>query len=413
MPYAPGQAIGPLRKAGSKKLSGAIALLQPADIHCLHEKPAGIVIIEGAPFSHAMISLLHWGVPTVILNRLEADKLSAGTQVLLDGSKGVITTGIAQWNKEDRQYPQAPVSEHGLHTRDGEPVALLTSIRDVEGARNSVNHGAPAIGLVRTEFLQLEDDSRPGRAFYKRALGEICNAAEALPVTVRLLDVSPDKYPPWLPPIQRAKTPLGLQGGRLFETSPVKEVVKAQLEAIHELSSHYQLRLIIPFLSQYEELHHWRDYVRLYVPKSIPLGAMIETPSAALDIGRWLEAVDFIAVGCNDLMQHVFAADRDDPALEAYLDPYAPVLFRLFRQMAEAVSANLDEVQLCGLLPQFSGIMPALLGLGYRVFSVEPMLIPYLTEVIQGVSLESSRRLAQNICEAHRSSEVKKLLGCL
>ena len=412
MPYAPGQATGPLRNADSKTLSGAIALLRPADIHCLHAKPAGIIVIGGAPFSHPMISLLHWGVPAVILDDLEAEKLSEGIQVLLDGSKGVITTDIAQWIKENRQFPRAPASEHGLRTMDGEPVALLSSIRDAEGARYSVIHGATAIGLVRSEFLQAEDGAPPDRGFYERALAEICKNAGKLPVTVRLLDVSADKYPPWLPPIKGAKTPLGLQGGRLFETFPVKQVVKAQLEAVHELSSHYQLKLIIPFLSQYEDLLHWRDYVRRYVPESVPLGAMVETPSAALDIDRWLQAVDFVAVGCNDLMQNIFAADRDKPALKAYLDPYAPVLFRLFRQMAEAASGNLDKVQLCGLFPQFAGIMPALLGMGYRVFSVEVMQIPYLAEVIQGVSLESAQGLAGNICEARRSSEVKKLLGC-
>ena len=138
---------------------------------------------------------------------------------------------------------------------------------------------------------------------------------------------------------------------------------------------------------------------------------MIETPSGALDIGRWLDTVDFVAVGCNDLMQSVFAADRDQPMLKTYLDPYAPVLFRLFKQMAESIEERLDRVQLCGLLPQYPGVMPILLGLGYRTFSVEAMLIPHLVQVIQSVSTKSARILAERVCDARQTCEVTKLLG--
>ena len=197
----------------------------------------------------------------------------------------------------------------------------------------------------------------------------------------------------------------------MFDKEPVDNVVKAQLSAINNLSSRYQLKLIIPFLSKYEELIYWRNHIRKVFTGNIPLGAMIETPSRALDIANWIEAVDFVSIGCNDLMQSLFAADRDQSVVKSYLDPHAPVLFRLFRQMAESVEGQLERVQLCGLLPQYSGVMPILLGLGYRIFSVEPVLIPHLTQVIKSVSLESARMLAERVCEARQTDEVRKLMG--
>ena len=410
MPYAPGQVRGYLRRPHHADLSGAIVLLHATEIDQLQETPAGIVVIDGAPFSHTMISLLRWGVPAVIVDKTQARSLSEGMLVTLDGGSGLISTGKVGGDSPEWQSPAPPPGRRELVTADGSPVFLRSSVRDAEGASDAASRGASAIGLVRTEFLQPGDGSTPDRAFYEHTLGEICRAAGTLNVTIRLLDVSPDKYPPWLPAIKGAQTPLGLQGVRLFDTGPVDRVIEAQLEAIKTLSNRQELKLIIPFLSRYEELVRWRDHIRDVLPGHIPIGAMVETPSAALDMARWLDAVDFVAVGCNDLVQNTFAADRDQPVLNSLLDPYEPVLYRLFKQMAESVSGELDRVQLCGLLPQFAGVMPLFLGMGYRVFSVEAMLIPHLAQVIQGVSIDSARELAEKVCEADRSSEVRKLL---
>ena len=91
---------------------------------------------------------------------------------------------------------------------------------------------------------------------------------------------------------------------------------------------------------------------------------MTEVPAAILDMQHWFEVADFVSIGCNDLMQCLFAADRDIPELRNYLDPCAPALFRFLRQAATAAGENIDKVQLCGLLPQMPGVLPVLLGMG-------------------------------------------------
>jgi phosphoenolpyruvate-protein kinase (PTS system EI component) len=138
---------------------------------------------------------------------------------------------------------------------------------------------------------------------------------------------------------------------------------------------------------------------------------MAETPAAVLAMQDWFEVADFVSIGCNDLMQCLFAADRDLPELSALLDPYAPVLFRFLRQAAQAADANLGKVQLCGMLPQMPGVLPVLLGLGYSNFSVEPMMIPYLAEIIHATTLPQAQALAHEICTAKDNREVRALLG--
>jgi phosphoenolpyruvate-protein kinase (PTS system EI component) len=138
---------------------------------------------------------------------------------------------------------------------------------------------------------------------------------------------------------------------------------------------------------------------------------MAETPAAALALAETLEAADFVALGCNDLMQCFFGVDRELLEVSRFLDPCAPPLLRFLRQAAEAAGDAVGEVQLCGLLPQAPGILPVLLGLGYRVFSVEPVAIPYLARTIGAVRIDSAESLAAAACAAPDATSVRRLLG--
>jgi phosphoenolpyruvate-protein kinase (PTS system EI component) len=109
-------------------------------------------------------------------------------------------------------------------------------------------------------------------------------------------------------------------------------------------------------------------------------------------------------------MQCLFGADRDQPELRRYLDPYAPALYRFLQQVANAVQSQLDEVQLCGVLPQLPGILPLLLGLGYRTFSVEATMLPHLRQTIARTHTAEARMLAESVCHARSSAVVRTLL---
>jgi phosphoenolpyruvate-protein kinase (PTS system EI component) len=138
---------------------------------------------------------------------------------------------------------------------------------------------------------------------------------------------------------------------------------------------------------------------------------MAETPAAVLDLAGWGDLVDFLSIGTNDLIQYYFGADRDEPTLSNILDPYAPVLYRLLRQIADAAADYRDEIRLCGVLPRLPGALPILVGLGFRYFSVDPIWIPYLAEALQSLSLNDTKALACRVCACRDSKEVVEMLG--
>ncbi|MGB5606873.1 MAG: putative PEP-binding protein, partial [Gammaproteobacteria bacterium] len=265
-------------------------------------------------------------------------------------------------------------------------------------------------GLVRSEFFVPAAGCLPDAAFYEKEFHDLCTAAVPLPVTIRLLDIAADKHPAWLPVDAAAGGVLGLQGVRLYDREPVHSVYRAQLAAIDALAGTFDLRVLLPCVADLDELGHWRADIRRQLTHTLPFGVMAETPAACLQIGAWLEVADFVSIGCNDLMQCLFGADRERPELRRYLDPHAPPLFRFLQQVAAAGQGQLERVQLCGVLPQLPGILPVLLGLGFRVFSVEPALLPYLWQCIANTTIGAARVLADKVCAAPDGGAVRELL---
>ena len=407
MPYVPGTARGVLQRGLSANHAGRIVMLEQPLAGPFEPAPAGFVVINGAPLSHAMIPLLGSGVPTVIVSLAQAAALHPGMEVALDGATGLVSSDTTRITP----VPAPPVSVAGCATADGVSVQLRVSARNRQAVQRAAEIGAESIGLVRSEFIEPTDGRIPDTAFYRDAFRALCEAASGLPVTIRLFDVAADKRPVWLPPDAAAGGVLGRQGVRLYMEEPVQGIYRAQLEAIDAFAGEFELRVLLPYVADSAELTEWSGDVRARLSRPVPVGAMAETPAAALQIGVWLETADFVGIGCNDLMQCLFGADRDRPELARYLDPYAPSLYRFLAQIVAAAGVRLEAVQLCGVLPQLPGVLPILLGLGFRVFSVEAMLLPWLGQTIAQARIETARILAEQVCAAHDAGTVRRLAG--
>lgn len=416
-PFAPGVAQGIIHHTLSELAPDSLLVvaqdqLNPFELHTLMRKrPAGLVISDGAPFSHPMIRLLSLSVPVVIVSAQQARALPAGAEALLDGGNGIICAVDEGETAEPSVLPLPPRSDAPLLTADGVAVELRASVGDAHGAANALRQGAASLGLVRSEFLLPADGTVPDADFYQAALHAICEAAHPLAVTVRLLDLAADKRPPWLRPIAGMMGTLGLQGARLYNIEPVRSAFLAEVEAIARLARAFELGLLIPYVVKPEEFRHWRREIEDRLPVPMAIGSMAETPAAAFGIADLLAEADFVALGCNDLMQCLFAADRDLPQLRSLLDPYAPVLFRFLRQVAQAAREHISRVQVCGLLSQLPHILPVLLGLGYRTFSVDPYFIPFLTRSVRQTDTQAAAAQATAICEARDSASARLLLG--
>ena len=404
MPYITGTARGRLLEGLSDDPGRQIMVLRRNALQIPSERPAGFLIIDGAPFSHAMIPLLATGVPSVIISTEQSIQLPWDSDVSLDGRTGLVTT-----HPVGDEPGRIPAKTSSTKTLDGNEIHLRVSVRNLDALQKAVKAKAEAIGLVRSEFLLPADGGIPDVDYYRREFGKICEAAASMPITIRLLDVGGDKLPLWLPGIEGIGGPLGLQGVRLYGQDTIRRVVKAQLAAIDELSIGFDIRALIPFLSSRDEVLHWTTWVRRELTHAVPLGAMAETPSAALQIAEWFDLVDFVALGCNDLIQCLFGADRDRSELRDYLDPYAPSLFRFLRQVSLGATEQLSKIQLCGVLPQLPGVLPVLLGLGFQIFSVEAASLPHLRQTLADTSLEQARSLAQRVCAARDTRQVREL----
>lgn len=408
IPYVPGMARGVLHR-GYDAAPGHISIYSPHDRKPPASTSSAIIVVEGAPFSHPMIRLRARCVPIVMVDKSAAAQLVEGTEVVVDGASGLVTDEPD--NALTKAVPATPEPGRPVLLADGEEVHLLASVASVASARAALSCGGGAIGLLRSEFLQPADERLPDESYYRAEISEICAAAAPLSVTFRLLDVARDKTPQWLPATAADGDALGMHGVRLFREAPVRRVLHAQLAALDALNARFNLRVLVPSLANYDEMGYWVDYVRQRLAQPIAIGAMAETPAGVLDMHRWFDTADFVAVGCNDLMQCLFGADRDRPGLRAYLDPYAPALFRFLRYAAEMTAADLDRTRLCGLLPQLHGVLPILIGLGYRVFSVDPYLIPYLAQTVRQITLADTRAMSMQACEAADSGEIMQMFS--
>jgi phosphoenolpyruvate-protein kinase (PTS system EI component) len=387
-----------------------LSVVTGAELSKLRRLPAGILAVDAAPLSHVMIRLFGAGIPTVILGRHWVTELREGDRVVLDGSSGLVCAAA-----DFPDIPEEPVTPQTpgrpVMTSDGVPLSLRASVASTDGAARALALGAESIGLVRSEYLMPEDGSLPHTGFYRTVFTEICRAAAPLAVRVRLLDLAADKRPLWLPEAPGVLTALGLQGSRLFDREPISSLLLAQLDALGHIAANFDLSLLVPFISGPEEFLRWREEIRSHLPISLPIGAMAETPAAVLGLPELLEEGDFVGIGCNDLLQCLFAADRDLPAVADLVDPYAPAVYRLLGLAARSASGALERVQLCGILPQLPGVLPVLIGLGFRSFSMEPLLIPRIGQSVPGIELAAAAFLADAVCAAPDAAAVRRLIG--
>jgi phosphohistidine swiveling domain-containing protein len=403
----PGRVAGALETDPGSCRRDRILLAPQIALDAVAALPAGLILVDAAPLSHPVIRWLGRGIPVALMDAEQAAGWQAGEYVVLDAAEGVVRAGgdrTGPWHP-----PGPPDLGRPVGTPDGTEIHLCASVSDTGAARRAVLSGAESVGLVRSEYLYPDDAAPPSAAFYRHAFADLLAASAPLTVTVRLLDPAPDKWPPWLPERVGGQGLCLPHGSQLYQDHVVRAVVDAQLAALRDLAPG-RLRVLWPSGALLSDFLRSQEVVTRRLP-AVPLGAMVESPIEMLALDRWGAAADFVAVGCNDLLGHLCAADRDNPRQRMLLSPYAPALFRFLRSAAERAGPALPRVQLCGLLPQVDGVLAVLIGLGYRRFSVEPALIPLLARDAQRQGVGRCASLAEAVCGAADGAAAARLLG--
>jgi len=388
----------PLENAPRGSVVVAPRLLPSETIHLSPENIAAVLVVHGSPGSHAALIATARGIPAVgQLGNILAE-VSPGEMVVVDAIAGKV---ILRPDEECLTRFEQRILEHqatqakfqadsrATRTRDGTEIQIAANVGSRDEAVVAARNGAAGIGLFRLEFLLMSSNELPSEKELVDRLASALEPFRGRPVTVRLLDAGGDKPVPWLDLPPESCPFLGRRGIRLLLEYP--ELLEHQLVAFLRVAQlGHDLRILVPMVTVGEDMAKVRSLLvrvasSLGLPSLPPLGAMIETPAAALCVGAIKAEADFLSLGTNDLTQYTMAADRENTAAAAYFRDSHPAVLRLVRMVCE--EAGDTPVWVCGELAGRPESVPVLLRLGVRNLSVAPPLLPAVMNAVRQVDL--------------------------
>lgn len=352
--------------------------LTPSDTVNLNtEKTLGFITEHGGPASHAAILARAMGIPSVSGVEHVHDRINSGDYVLLDGDTGEVFLNPTPQTLA--LYPTAR-REGPRHVRHVDPVpgfTVMGNIGLVDDLDSLAEVGAEGIGLYRTEFEFLASNRLLDEDAQYERYAAVVRAVGDMPVYMRLLDLGGDKDAPYLALETEENPCLGLRGARLLLSRP--ELLRPHVRALARASCHGPIHLTYPMIVDVDQFLVLRERVKQFVA-DIPghqlfHGVMFEVPSACLLADELFEVADFGSIGTNDLIQYLFAIDRNNERVAGDYNPDKPVFWRLLRQIAEAAERHGKPLSVCGEIggqPQF---VPKLMELGLNCVSVSPRQI--------------------------------------
>jgi phosphotransferase system enzyme I (PtsI) len=397
------------------------------------QRLAALVTDAGSWTNHTAILARSLHVPAVAGVHQASMLLAPGTLLAVDGTTGEVLIepdAEALEQVEDRRrrrqaFEQALDEYRGLPavTEDGVEIRLEANIETPDDTTRARERGAEGIGLFRSEFLlstvaegglvSLTEEAQ--YAAYRR----LVESAAPRRVTVRTFDVSEGQLKRE-PSGETARSPMGMRGVRL--TLSAEEVFQAQLRALLRAAAHGPLRIMFPFVSGLEELRAARAAVaraaeslraRGEPAPDVPIGIMIELPSAALTADLLASEADFFSIGTNDLIQYCLAVDRTDDRVSRLYEPLHPAILRAIRLVVRAGRRARIPVAVCGEMAADPVLLTLLVGLGLRELSMAATAIPLAKRVIRSMRAADARTAASRALLARTAAEVEHGLNQL
>jgi phosphoenolpyruvate-protein phosphotransferase (PTS system enzyme I) len=397
-------------------LAGAVGIgveLSPLDALLLQRAGvAGVVTERGGSTSHSAIVARTLGIPYVFGVAGLLDLVRAGETVCVDGTRGDVVIGPDRETEVAfaRRRIDAVERSRGVVAKRHEPAVTLDGTRVYVGANvesagdvaDAIEAGADHIGLVRTELLYLDRHELPSEEEQLHDAIQILDAAQGRMVTFRTLDIGGDKLPLGVRIAAGPNPALGLRGIR-FSLRRL-DVFRTQLRALGRAAEKGPLRIMFPLVSNAAEMHQarsiWGDVCAelgrqgiAHDPR-VAVGAMIETPSAALTSDHIAAEADFLSIGTNDLVHYAFAADRQNDDVAYLYRPLHPAILRMLRHVIESATAHGREVSLCGDMagePRYTWI---LLGLGLRALSMVAREMALVKSIVRRSELQIAQELS-------------------
>jgi phosphotransferase system enzyme I (PtsI) len=370
--------------------------LFPSDTVFLSRSSTVAVLAEFAgPAAHAALLARELGIPCVGGIARIMELTHAGDDIIVDGTKGLALINPDQKTAQAYQrvieeghrarHPPIQIDRQPTVTENGIAVTVMANARSQEDVDLAIRSGAEGIGLFRTEPFFMASKHLPSAQDFTEFLARCLEPVGRLRVNVRLLDVGADKNPIYLPLPPEPDPFLGLRGVRVLLRYP--DFLEAQLRALLDSSRRFNIGILIPMVTLESDVVQVIDTCRKLAAamgvNEIPqIGAMIETPAAALTVRSLVKHVDFLSIGSNDLTQYTLAAGRENPAVTDYFIDDHPSVFRLMEMVIK--DAGSTPVSLCGELAGRTAAIPELLRIGLRSLSVASSLLTEVRQTIRG-----------------------------
>jgi phosphotransferase system enzyme I (PtsI) len=392
------------------------------------EHVVGFATDVGGRTSHTAIVARALGIPAVVgLGNITAE-VSGGDTVIIDGTRGVVIVNpdaeqLAEHREAGRRIKEADArlleqSDLPAETRDAHAIAVLANIESPADADDAIRQGAQGIGLYRTEFLYLLSDHEPSEEEHFEAYADALRRLNGRPLTIRTLDLGADKYTQAKAANPERNPFLGDRSIRMcLHDIPM---FKRQLRAIMRATVLGDVRIMFPMICTLMELRQAKMVLNdvmeeledegIPFRRDVPIGMMIEVPSAAIMANQFAKEVNFFSIGTNDLIQYTLAVDRTNERVAGLFCAAHPAVLSLVRDVIRAGHRNNIGVSVCGEMAGDPLYTLLLLGLGLTVFSMNGPDVPEVKKIIRSTTLEHAKQVARRVMSFDSERQVMHFL---
>ncbi len=387
-------------------------------------KIQAVIMDVGGKTSHTAILARSFGLPAVVGLKDVTGQVATGDPVVVDGIEGLVTLDPdgetlenyrnkrALFEKKESQLYN--ITDLPAETTDGKLIRLKANIEFPAETDQVLNINAEGVGLFRSEFLFMDQRESADEESQYRSYRQVLEAMGDRPVTIRTLDVGGDKLISEIESQHEANPLLGWRAIRfcLEKTN----LFRTQLRALLRASRHGRLQIMFPMISGIEEFEEALSLVEevkaelkgeeIPFDANIPIGLMIEVPSAAMTSDILAERADFLSIGTNDLIQYSIAIDRGNEKVAHMYQPLHPGLIRMIHLVVQNAHRHGIPVSLCGEMGGEPLYTPILLGLGLDEISMSAYSLPEIKKIIRSVSIAESEELLGSILEMRSYKEI-------
>lgn len=403
--------------------------ISPAEtLHLIRCKGLGFITEVGGLNSHTAIVARALKIPAIVGVEGLSQLINEKDLLLLDGEKGLVLVNPppTKLKKYEQIQETQKISEKMMkkeaqleaRTKDGHLFEILANVEFTDEIELVKEYGANGIGLYRTEFLFLDKEAIPDVKTQETIYRKVLKKMAPKEVIIRTIDLGADKLGSHISHLEQLNPALGLRAIR-FSLQEIK-LFTDQLRALFMASPAGKLKICFPMISSTDELRQVKKIIsglleqlkkeKVSVAPNIPLGVMIETPSAVMEMDLLALEADFFSIGTNDLIQYLLAVDRTNELVSFLYHPFHPSVIRTLKQITDTAHAFGKEVTLCGEMAGDPLYLFLLIALGFNRLSMNPASIPKVKKILRQTSLEQAQALLKQILASSSYKDNRRMI---